>query len=276
MGNSHGRWLAIGLFALAAGLTFNAIIGPLVLDLVDYPFSESIRNQAIGLEAVTLMLVVPWSIAAAVLNLRGQQLGPVLAVAPGGYAAYMMVQYVVGPNYLQYESVVLLHLGILVLGTLCAIAGWSLQDGSALRRANSHWYALLALGVGLFVVSRYIPMLAGSASGEPLPSEFAQDPAMYWTIVLLDLGVVVPSAIATSVALLLGARSASKALYALIGWFVLVPISVAAMSIVMLVNDDPNKSPGTAVLLAVAATCFTGLAAWVHLRLVDGTRQLST
>lgn len=259
--------MAFGLAVLAVGLAANAVLGPLILDIVDYPFSESIRNQAIGLEAVTLVLVVPWAVAAAALNLRCHRLGPVLAVPPGGYAAYMMVQYVVGPDYLEYRAIVILHLGLFVLGMLTAVAGWALQRPGSLGLPTSRRYALIPLGLGLFVLSRYLPLFFGAASEEPLVDEFADDPAMYWTIVLLDLGVVVPAAFATALAVYWRAERAAQALYALLGWFVLVPISVAAMAIVMLVNDDPNESLPTAILLCVAAAVFTAFAAWIHLRL---------
>ena len=261
------RWLAVGLIALAAGLGANAVLGPLILDVVDYPFSESVRNQAIGLEAVTVALVVPWALLAAVLNLRAHHLGPVLAIPPAGYAAYMMVQYVVGPNYVEQQAIVILHLGLFVLGLLTAIGGWALQQPSRLALPASRRYALIPLGLALFVFSRYLPLFFGAASEEPLADEFAQDPAMYWSIVLLDLGVVVPAAIATAIGVYSRAARAADALYALLGWFVLVPISVAAMAVVMLANDDPNESLPTAVLLSVAAIVFTAFAGWVHLRL---------
>lgn len=265
------RWLALCLFGLAAGLALNALLGPLVLDAVDYPFSESIRNQAIGLEAVSLGLVAPWCVVAGILNWRGYRLAPVLAVAPGGYTAYMMVQYVVGPNYLEYATVVPLHLGLFILGGVALFGGWLLQDRAPWRPVP-RGYAWIALGIGLFVVSRYLPMLLGAASEEPLPDEFADDPAMYWTIVLLDLGVVVPAAMATAVALWRRASVAGLALYALMGWFVLVPISVAAMAVVMLANDDPNKSAATTAIFCSAALVFTAFAGWLHRRLAVATR----
>lgn len=263
------RWLAFGLVVLAIGLSINAVLGPLLADTIEYPFSESIRNQAIGLEAVTLGLAVPWALFAAWLNLRGHALGPILAIPPAAYAAYMMVQYIVGPNYLEYRPAVILHLGIFVLGLTVTVAGWALHGPHALASAPSSRYALIPLGLALFVFSRYLPMFFGAAGNEPLTDEFANDPAMYWSIVLLDLGIVVPAAIATAIAVYRGNPNAAKALYALLGWFVLVPISVAAMAIVMLVNDDPNKSLPTAVLLSVAAVVFTVFAGWVHWRLTS-------
>ncbi len=264
---SSSRWLALGLVLLAGGLGANAIVGPLMLDVVDYPFSESIRNQAIGLEAVTLVLVVPWALAASWLNFRGHALGPLVAIPPAVYAAYMMVQYVVGPNYLEYRPVVLLHVGIFVLGLTIAVGGWSLHRIEALRPARSRRYALIPLGLAVFVFARYLPLLSGATSEEPLTEEFADDPAMYWSIVLLDLGIVVPAAIAVAVAVFRGSSKAAQALYALLGWFVLVPVSVAAMAIVMLANDDPNRSAPTAILLSTAALVFAAFAAWVHARL---------
>ncbi len=247
------------------------MIGPLVFDAIRYPWSESIRNQAIGLEAVTLALVVPWALAAAVLNLGGHRLGPVLAVPPGSYAAYMMVQYIVGPNYLEYRAVVILHLAIFIAGMAAAVFGWTLQRGSAFNLPLSRRYALIPVGLALFVVSRYVTILTSGATGEPLADEFVADPAMYWSIVLLDLGIVVPAASATAIALWLSSANAARALYSLLGWFVLVPVSVASMAIVMVVNNDSNKSLPGAVFLSLSAAVFAAFAAWVHLRLTRPT-----
>ena len=57
---------------LAAALLANTVAGPLVLDLVDYPVSETVLNQLIGLELVTTFLVVPVAVLSGVLALRGQ------------------------------------------------------------------------------------------------------------------------------------------------------------------------------------------------------------
>jgi len=258
------RWMAVALFALSGALAANAILGPLLLDVVDYPFSETVRNQAIGLEAVTLLLVVPWAVFAGGLALRGHALAPVLAIPPGGYAAYMMVQYIVGPNYVEHAGVIPLHLAIFILGVVISVAGWALQPNAAFRGSLNPRYALLPAGLGLFVLARYIPLFAGAFSSEPLAEEYVADPAMYWTIVLLDVGLVIPACVAVALAVLYRSGPAAKALYALLGWFVLVPISVAAMAIVMLANDDPNESVPTVALLSVAATLFTAFALWMH------------
>jgi hypothetical protein len=111
-----------------------------------------------------------------------------------------------------------------------------------------------------FVVSRYLPGILGAVGGSALPEESAQDPAFYWSIVLLDLGLVVPGAVAAGVALWRGARLAQPALYAVVGWFALVPPSVAAMGAAMAVRDDGFADAGQVVVLCVVTVLFAGFA----------------
>jgi hypothetical protein len=74
---------------------------------------------------------------------------------------------------------------------------------------------------------------------------------MFWTIVLMDLGIFVPLSLAAGVALRRGRTWAPGSLYAAAGWFLLVTTAVAAMAITMLVNDDPHAAPGQVVIFAV-------------------------
>jgi hypothetical protein len=104
-GHRGARPLALAVLALGAGLALNTVLGPLLTDTIRYPFSETLRNQTIGLEAVTLLLVTPLCIVSAALIWRGRSAGPVLAFGPAAYAAYMMLQYLVGPGYLYYPHV---------------------------------------------------------------------------------------------------------------------------------------------------------------------------
>jgi hypothetical protein len=87
---------------------------------------------------------------------------------------------------------------------------------------------------------------------------------MYWLIVVLDLGAVVPATVATAAGLLAGAAWAQKALYAVIGWFALVPPSVAAMALAMVANDDLHASLPQATTFTVAALVFLAVVWWVY------------
>src|SRR3954453_20408866 len=91
-------WLARGRVGLAAGLALLAVLGPLLTGAVDYRVSETLRDQTIGLDAVSLCLVAPLALVAAALVRRGRAAGPALALPVGLYTAYMLAQYVLGPE----------------------------------------------------------------------------------------------------------------------------------------------------------------------------------
>jgi len=257
------HWLAIGSIGLGVGLFANSLLGPLVADVVRYPFSESIRNQTIGLEAVSLIVVAPLCILAGVLGMRGRNSAPVVAFGPAAYTAYMFVQYVIGPQYTYYAGIVPLHLALFMLGLGVAVAAWSLIKVDSLprmKRRSERRYAVLLLALAAFIVSRYAPNMAAAIVGDPVARDFRQNVSMYWSIVLLDLGVVVPATIAGAVGILRHAQWSHKALLAVLGWFALVPPSVAAMSIVMVMKNDPNAGLAQAIVLSIAAVVFGAVA----------------
>lgn len=268
MTSAPHRWLGAGLLILGAGLAANSVLGPLVAGVVEYPLSRSLLNQTLGLEAVSLVLVAPVSVAAGVLVLRGHRAGPVLALAPALYAAYMLVQYVVGPDYLRFPGVLPFHLCLFVLAELVAAGAWAASGTGALpgtSRGRERALGVVLLVVAAFVTMRYLPGLAGSASGDPIPSDAREQPAMYWSILLMDMGVVVPATVAAGVSLLRGGAAWSrKAAHAVVGWFALVGTAVAAMGVAMLLDGDPNASGAAVAVFGMAAMAFVGLALWAY------------
>ncbi|MCH8899512.1 MAG: hypothetical protein IH942_03330 [Acidobacteria bacterium] len=74
---------------------------------------------------------------------------------------------------------------------------------------------------------------------------------------IIDVGLVVPAAVAAGIGLRRGAPWAREAAYVVIGWFALVPAAVAAMAITMQVNGNPNATTGATVLFGVAAIVLT-------------------
>lgn len=253
------RALGPALLVLAAALVANSVLGPLGIDALAYPLPDSLLNQLLGLEVVTLLLVVPTMVAAAVLALRDRPGAAALALGPTAYTAYMFVQYVVGPEHLVYSLTVLLHLAIATLAGITCVWSWHRAVATASPRTTGHrrrrrvaWLLLLAT----FVVARYLPVLAGAVSGGSIPAEYAEAPAFYWTIVLLDLGVVAPATVAAAVAIGLGRAAGAPAWVGVVSWFTLVPTSVAAMAAVMVVRNDPHASPATLVLTTVASIAF--------------------
>ena len=175
----------------------------------------------------------------------------------------MFAQYLVGPGYESYPAVLMFHLALFILGGTVAVRAWSDIAADELPPMGEHarrTWSWVVFGLAAFVVFRYLPALLGSIAGADLTSEFRAEPAFFWTIFVMDLGVVVPCAVATGIFLRRGSLAAVKATYALLGWFALVPPSVAAMAITMLINDDPHRSTPASVLFVLVTVACTVVA----------------
>lgn len=268
------RGFAMGLFTLAAALTVNTVLGPVGTGTIEYPISGTLLNQTFRLEVVTVGLVVPLAVTAGVLALRGHRAAPFLGFGAASYTAYMFVQYVLGPEYTAYTPQVLFHTLVFALSAALTAWAWNLaakQPLPVLTTTRRRAYAGVVFFLAAFILSRYLPILAGGS----LPPEFDEARTFLWSIFFLDLGIVVPATVLAGIGLLRGARLADTALYALMGWYALVPPSVAAMSTAMVINDDPHAATGQALALVGVAVTFVGLAAWVLRPLLRGTRTVT-
>lgn len=264
MQTSTSRWLQRVLYVLAAGIAANSLLGPLLTEVIEYRFSETLINQGIGLDAVALFGAAPVAVLAAFLVRRSHPAGPVLAFIPTTFAAYMAPQYVVGPEYLELpgnnEQFFLFHLGLFVIAIVGLALSWTSVDRDSLRpstRASDLRRSWVMLGVVAFIgIGRWLPALVELTAGDPTIADFLENPTSYMLIGMLDLGLVVPAGIAAAIGLRRGAGWARTAAYAVIGWFALVPAAVAAMAIVMQLNEDPFASTGLTTMFSVAAFVF--------------------
>jgi hypothetical protein len=268
---SANRWLGIGLIALAAGLAVNSLLGPLVTDVIRYHVTTLLLNQTTGLDAVSLALVAPLSVVAGLLVLRRHPIGPVLALAPAIYAAYMFPQYILGPDYLRLEGnnelLFPLHLALFSLGGAVALLAWRAVDAERVPRISRRKGQLVGgvlLALAAFLVVRWVPALLDAVSDEPSGADYLEGPTFFWTIALLDLGVALPTTVTTGVGLVRDAAWARKAMYAVVAWFALVGAAVAGMNIAMYVNDDPNASGTGVVAFTLYAFVFVSFAAYLY------------
>ena len=269
MGTINDReWLGIGLIAVGAGLAVNSLVGPLITGRMVYPVTNTMLNQTLALDGFSLVVVVPLSLVVGILALRGHPAAPVLVLGPALYTVYMLVQYVVGPDYLQFPIVLTLHLIVFVLAWAVGLMAWNRIRPEDLRpdgRRRDRILGTILLILAGFVLLRYLPALAGSFSGAPLPAEAQGDPAMFWTILLLDLGIVVPVSAGAGINLLAsGSDWARKAGYATVGWFALVGSSVAAMGIVMMARDDEYASIEMVAGFALTALAAIAATIWLY------------
>jgi hypothetical protein len=265
------RVIGWGLLALAAGLAANSLLGPLVFGVIDYRYGPSMTNQGIGLDAVVLALAVPVAAFAGVLTLRGHLAGPVLALGPAAFAVYMLPQYVIGPEYGRLpgnnEQFFSFHLALFVLAVTLMVGAWSAIDGSRLAPGSAvsdRRRAWLIAGIAAFILLRWAPALLALATGDRTDAAYRDNPTAFLLVALLDLGLVVPTAVAAAVGLRRSAAWARTAGYLVIGWFSFVPVSVAAMAITMQLRGDPLANAASATFLTVVAGMSLAAAAALY------------
>ncbi|MBW3605447.1 MAG: hypothetical protein KY460_11180 [Actinobacteria bacterium] len=109
----------------------------------------------------------------------------------------------------------------------------------------------------------HLPSLVDALADQPTTVEYTSSPTAFWIVKLMDLGIIVPAAVAIGVGLLRGAAWARKASYAIFGGYTLLAAAVAGMAVVMYANGDPD---GSLVNVAVF-TAFTAAIAWLTVRL---------
>lgn len=255
----------VSLLLLSVALAVNSLLGPQFAQILVYPLSETLLNQTRGLELFSLVVLVPLGLVAAIFTFQDHPAAAVLAFAPAAYVVYMFYQYIVGPSYDYVPSFILFHLAIFIVGMAVLIRSWhEMATLPQLSRPAARRWSLALLGLAVFVVARYLNVLPG---GQPLPAEATEDLAMFWSIFLLDLGIILPLTLASAFGLWREFPWATPALYGLMGWFALVPPSVAMMGVVMLMNTDPYGSVNSVVVLSIGAAIFVILAIRLYLPL---------
>jgi hypothetical protein len=213
------------------------------------------RNQLIGLDLVALFVVAPLALLAGVLALRRHPSAPVLAIAPGLFVAYMLPQYIVGPDYLHIrgnnQRFFLLHLTLFVLGVAVTVIGWTTIDDDQLPDVSDRVAYLasrvLFVGALFLVVGLHLPGVIDALSPAPTNIAYQDSPAAFYLVTLMDLGLIVPASIVVGAGLSRRKPWAEKLMYPLIGWLALDAVAVSAMAIVMEVNNDPTRSMALAI-----------------------------
>jgi len=275
--------LGLGLIALGIGLAVVALLGPLVTGVIEYHVTETLRNQTIGLDAVSLLIVAPLSLVAALLVFRRHVAGPALALGIGAYTSYMLVQYVLGPEYLRLpgnnELLFPLYLALFALGWIVVLAAWNALDTERVphsRRRDRRIGRVVLPILAFLAFSRYLPALVDWMSSSPEDGGYRAGPTFAWAIAMLDLGVFLPATVAACVGLVRAKPWAHRALYLVVGWFGLVGPAVAAMAMTMYINDDPNASGVAASFMTALGVAFTVLAAFLYRPLFAARRHTST
>lgn len=261
------RWMGLGCIALGAGIAASSVLGPLVLKVIDYRTAETGLNQLKGADLASLAVVAPVAVGAGIMWLRRHPLAAIASLAPSAYAAYTFTQAIVGEEYGRYEGnnelFFPLHLALVVLGGALALRSWSEIDADALPWPPPRLRKIAAwtlIGSAAFLtLGLHAPSLLAVWRGEPT-SEYLDAPTAFWVVKLMDLGIIVPGALAAGVGLLRGSRTAVKAAYGLSGVLALIGASVTAMAVVMQASGDPASQPVMIPAFGLLTMGFAALA----------------
>lgn len=264
----QGRWPGFLLIALGVAVGACALLGPFALEVLDYRTSHTMLNQVIGGDAAALFVVAPVAIVAGILVLRQHPAGPVLALAPSIFGVYTYTQLIVGNEYLRLpgnvERFFPLLLTTFILAGASALSAWRLVDQAALppssRRADRFAAIGLLFIVAFIVLGLHLSSYLDAVSDTPRRNEYLSSPTPFWLVKLMDLGIIVPIAIAVAVGLLRRRAWARTPAYALFGGYALLGTSVAGMAITMKLNDDPDASVGVLVGAVIMAGLLIALA----------------
>ena len=164
--------LAAGLVAIGVGLVTVALLGPFGTGVIDYHVTETLRNQTIGLDTVSLLVVAPLSLLAALLVVRRHIAGPALVLGVGAYTSYMLVQYIVGPEYERLpgnnELLFPLYLVLFALGWIVALIAWNALDVLPQRSRRDRALGRVVLPLLAFLAfGRYVPALTDWMTSTP-------------------------------------------------------------------------------------------------------------
>jgi hypothetical protein len=259
-------WLLIALGGIVASV---ALLGPLVAGVIRYRTSATTLNQIIGGDVAALALVAPACIAAGICALFGHR-AAVVALAPTAFVLYTYVQLVVGQEYLRLpgnnERFFPLFYAGFVLAAVVFIVIWGgravdLPSPSVrLRRVA----AAALLAVAFFLLLQHLPSLVDAWRQVPQRTEYVSSPTPFWLVKLMDLGIVIPAAVAAAIGLLQASPWATRAMYAIVGAYALLGASVVGMAITMYAHDDPDASIATVVGFTALAGVFLALAIAVY------------
>ena len=263
------RWLPVALAVLALDTVVLALLGPLAFGVIHYRVSPLLRDQLIGSDAVSLLVIAPLGLLAAWLVRRRSPAGPLLALGTAAASWYLVAELVLGPDRSlpgNDELFLPLFLGILLLAATVVAGAWraALRDDVTLdgrRRTRIAWY-LLAL-VALFVVGRYLPTWLSITQGRP-PADYLAGPQVWWTVAFEDLALLLPALAAAGIGLLRAARWATPALFASAGCLALIGTAVTGMAWSTTLHGDAGSSVATALTMTAIGLISAGpvLLAW--------------
>ncbi len=233
-----------------------AILGPLGLQVIQYPTSQSGRYQTMGVDATNLILMVPALLIGGILLVFGRDsakyfliLAPVtlFSLALEGGAGEEWSLYT--GNLEQYVWLYLIELIVAVVLLVGVFPMFSDADAPSFSRRGLRIYvAVMTLLLALFAVMWVQEVFQVATTGNTPSGSYGNSPAAFWTVRFMDLGVTIPLGFLGMYLLWTKPAKAYALVLLFFGFFVTMGTTVTVMGLVMVLNHDPEAQAGGLVI----------------------------
>ncbi len=164
------------------------------------------------------------------------------------YVLYTYAQVIIGQEYLRLpgnvERFFPLLLGVFILAEAAMVMAWrALPTRPMLSQGVRRVSGSVLIAVAVFLVfGLHLRSIVLAWANPSRLVEYASSPTPFWLVKLMDLGIVVPVALATGVGLLRGAAWADRTAHVVLTGYTCLAMSVASMGLLMYENGDPDAS----------------------------------
>jgi hypothetical protein len=275
------RWAA-GSAALGLSMAALSLLGPLAADVVRYRVAPPLRAEQVGSDLVTVGVVAPLALVAAVLSRRRSPLGPLLAMGPALASWYLLAALLVGQDrsgrFAGNDTAFLpLFVCVLLLASAVIAGAWRELPRDRVvfdRPTGALLGCLLLVLCAVDVFGGYLPAWLGLVDGRT-GDDSSWGQQFWWALALLNLALLLPAAAVTGVALLRRAGWAGPPAFGLSGALALVALTATGRAVATAVHEQATVTIGAGLRLAVglavsvapAVVCWlavlrTGKRAW--------------
>ncbi len=242
-------WYVTGAIAIlcAAVLLAMAALGPSGTGDIEYRTSQSGLWQVMGQDLADVLLIAPLLLAGGILQLMRKDSSKYLLVLTPLTLMYTGLSLGIGQEWTTHDGNVEAYFWMfltLIIGGLVLLIGvlprFGPGDGTGFqRRRPLAFVSIMGLVLLLFAGMWTGQINEVVASGDLADGSYSDSPNAFWTVRFLDLGICVPLGFVSLFLLLRRPEKGYPLVLLFFGFFLTMAVTVNAMAVVQLLNDDP-------------------------------------
>ncbi|MHA1966965.1 MAG: hypothetical protein ACW964_04100 [Candidatus Hodarchaeales archaeon] len=256
--------IVIGLTAIVLGLTIAmiSILGPLILDIIEYASSESAITQGKGQDLVNLILITPLCLIGGIMYLLKKENAKYFLIMVPLYSmlytglAYGLFPEWSHPTYTGNSEQYSLLFYIVIISSLIllisSLSMFSPDDAPEFNRRNLKIYIIMvAIFLGLFAfmwIGEYLEVIT---TGDTSTGSYSAAPTIFWVVRYFDLGLTIPLGFIGLYLLWTRTKQAYSLMLLFFGFFVTIGTAVVGMAIIMILENDPSVQLGVLIIFPV-------------------------